>query len=84
MEEIQNIVENIEKQKLYRGLGGEIIRQAVSHLIYGFSIAQLPFDQKGLLVLFKCLQENLRHPNVEITMEATKALGAMCKTYFTT
>jgi hypothetical protein len=72
----------VDKQRLYRGKGGEIMRGGVSHLIYAMSLARLNFTPKELHALFKVLLENFRHPNHEIQEEATKAFHAFCASYF--
>ena len=40
---VRNIIPNVEKSKLYRGKGGEIMRNGVCHLIKAMSIANLDF-----------------------------------------
>jgi hypothetical protein len=42
MEEILSIVDKIEKARLFRGKGGEIMRSAICRFIQGVAIAQLP------------------------------------------
>ena len=56
----------IEKQRLYRGKGGEIMRAGVCHLIHSLSQAKLDFDKAELQQFFVTLKENLRHPNQTI------------------
>lgn len=53
----------IEKQGLYRGKGGEIMRAGVCHLIHSLSQARIQFDQVELKQFFTTLKENMRHPN---------------------
>ena len=71
----------VEKLRLYRGIGGEIMRAGVSHLIYSMSLARLEFTVKERHDLFKTLHENFKHPNIQIQEEATKAFGAFCEAY---
>ena len=40
---VRDIIPNVEKSKLYRGKGGEIMRNGVCHLIKAMSIAHLDF-----------------------------------------
>ena len=68
---VRDIIPNVEKSKLYRGKGGEIMRNGVCHLIKAMSIANLDFkteDGQGSLLpyFFEQLQENFKHPNAEI------------------
>lgn len=64
--QVKEITSRIEKERLYRGKGGEIMRGGVSHLIYAMSLAKIQFTDKEKLTLFKVLQENFKHPNIEI------------------
>jgi len=70
---VKQIIKNIEDQRLYRGKGGEIMRGGVSHLIYAMSLAKINFSHQEKMYLAKVLQENFKHPTVEIQEEATKA-----------
>ncbi len=81
LKDVQGIIEKVEKQRLYRGKGGEIMRIGVCHLLYSMAIAQIPFNEKDLSLHFKALSENFKHPNILIQEEATKALRAMSTTY---
>ena len=60
------IVPAIEKARLYRGKGGEIMRSAVSRFISCISIAGISLNQKIKKSLLETLNENLRHPNSQI------------------
>ena len=44
MGKIRGIIDRIEKEKLYRGKGGEIIRGGVCHLIYALSTAKIDIE----------------------------------------
>jgi hypothetical protein len=63
---VKDIINKVEKLKLYRGKGGEIMRVGVCHLIYSMSLAKIAFNENERLVMFKTLQENFKHPNIEI------------------
>ena len=63
---LKEVIPRIEKEKLYRGLGGEIMRAGVCHFIYSMAISKVPFDAMEQHSLLRTLIENLRHPNVEI------------------
>jgi len=77
---VKEIIRNVDKQRLYRGKGGEIMRGGVCHLIKAMSIAKLTLDS-DLSYLFEQLLENFKHPNSEIQEEATRAFEAFCATY---
>jgi len=63
---LSGIVPAIEKARLYRGKGGEIMRSAVSRFISCISIAGISLNQKIKKSLLETLNENLRHPNSQI------------------
>ena len=57
------------------------MRAGVCHLIFSLSLAKMPLTQQERHYYFRTLQENFKHPNVEIQEEATKAFKAFCQTY---
>ena len=63
---LSGIVPAIEKARLYRGKGGEIMRSAVSRFISCISIAGISLNEKIKKSLLETLNENLRHPNSQI------------------
>ena len=79
---VKTLVSEIEKQRLYRGKGGEIMRSGVCHLIHSLSQARIQFDESELRQFFATLKENLRHPNQSIQEEATNAFKSYCNAYF--
>jgi hypothetical protein len=82
LEKLKNVIPRIEKEKLYRGLGGEIMRIGVCHYIYSLSLAKIPFDIKEQMSLLAVVIENLKHPSLDIQTEAAKALKALCTQYW--
>lgn len=66
LENLKSIIPRIDKERLYRGIGGEIMRAGVCHLIYSFALAKLPFTLKEQIQFLQVLIENLKHPNIEI------------------
>ena len=42
IDKVRGIVQRVEKEGLYKGKGGEIMRAGVCHLIYSISIAKIP------------------------------------------
>jgi len=63
---VAGVVPAIEKARLYRGKGGEIMRSAVSRFIECISISHLSLTGKIKRTLLDTLNENLRHPNSQI------------------
>lgn len=63
---VAGIVPGIEKARLYRGKGGEIVRSAVSRFIECISLSFVPLPEKTKRSLLDTLNENLRHPNSQI------------------
>lgn len=66
---LSGIVPAIEKARLYRGKGGEIMRSAVSRFISCISIAGISLNDKTKKCLLETLNENLRHPNSQIQVK---------------
>lgn len=63
---LANVVPAIEKARLYRGKGGEIMRLAVSRFIECMSLFNVPLTEKWKRSMLDTLNENLRHPNSQI------------------
>ncbi|KAH6812160.1 ARM repeat superfamily protein [Perilla frutescens var. frutescens] len=78
---VAGIVPAIEKARLYRGKGGEIMRSAVSRFIECISIAQISLTEKIKRSLLDTLNENLKHPNSLIQSAAVEALKYYICTY---
>ncbi|BBN05956.1 tubulin-specific chaperone D [Marchantia polymorpha subsp. ruderalis] len=78
---VAGIVPAIEKARLYRGKGGEIMRAAVSRLIECTAILGVPIPPKIQKVLHDSIDENLKHPNGDIQSCAVAALKAFIKGY---
>ncbi|KAL2514965.1 Tubulin-folding cofactor D [Forsythia ovata] len=71
---VANMVPAIEKARLYRGKGGEIMRSAVSRFIEYIARVQVHLTEKIKRSLLDTLNENLRHPNSHIQNAAVEAL----------
>jgi len=94
--DILHILPNIEGKRLYRGKGGEIMREAVSRFIECFSITnvQLPAQlevetglgrkvKKGTRSIFqRTINDNLKHPNEEIIQQTLEAFRAFAVSYY--
>lgn len=79
---VKKLVSQIEEKKLYKGKGGEIIRNAICHLIHALCQSKLDLDEADLMVMFQTLKENFKHPNFDIQESAAKALHSMCLAFF--
>lgn len=77
---VKDIIRKVEANRLYRGKGGEIMRQGVCHLIRAMAIARVDIVEEKVY-LFEHLNENFKHPNNEIQEEATRAFQAYCEAY---
>jgi tubulin-specific chaperone D len=60
MNEIAEIVPTIEKKRLYRGRGGEIVRGAVCRLIQCICAARIPLLARQQVSVFSTLSNNLK------------------------
>lgn len=82
--QVAGVVPAIEKARLYRGKGGEIMRSAVSRFIECISSSHLLLPEKIQRSLLDTLSENLRHPNSQIQNDAVKALEHFVRAYLVT
>ncbi|RDX82306.1 Tubulin-folding cofactor D, partial [Mucuna pruriens] len=78
---LAGVVPAIEKARLYRGKGGEIMRAAVSRFIECISISKVVLSEKIKRSLLDTLNENLRHPNSQIQNAAVKGLKHFIRAY---
>lgn len=78
---VAGVVPAIEKARLYRGKGGEIMRAAVSRFIECIAIAHVPLMEKVKKSLLDTISENLRHPNGQIQSAAVEALKHFVPAY---
>ncbi|CAM8901801.1 unnamed protein product [Rhodiola kirilowii] len=81
---VAGLVPAIEKARLYRGKGGEIMRAAVSRFIECTSLAAIHLPDKIKRSLLDTLSENLRHPNSQIQKAAVDALKHFVASYLVT
>lgn len=79
--QVAGVVLAIEKARLYRGKGGEIMRSAVSRFIECISLARVQLTDKIKRSLLDTLHENLRHPNSQIQGAAVAALKSFIPAY---
>lgn len=79
---LTELVVTIEKLRLYRGRGGEIMRSAVCRFIECLSEAKLHLTVKNQVRLLDSIDANLRHPSESIQAAACNALRALMISYF--
>ena len=78
---VAGLVPRIEKARLYRGRGGEIMRSAVCRLIEAIAFSKMRLAPKTVKMLLVSLDEHLRHPTAEIQDCAVAALRQFTRTY---
>ncbi|XP_074350535.1 tubulin-folding cofactor D isoform X2 [Apium graveolens] len=78
---IAGMVPAIEKARLYRGKGGEIMRSAVSRFIECISLSNISLPEKIMHSLLETLNENMRHPNSQIQNVAVEAFKHFVQAY---
>lgn len=81
LDEIIGVVQAIEKQRLYRGKGGEIMRSGVSKLLRAMAISNIELSHKHIRLFHSVLEENLKHPTESIQLDAKDALKEFSKVY---
>ncbi|KAF5732940.1 putative beta-tubulin cofactor d [Tripterygium wilfordii] len=79
--QVAGVVPAIQKARLYRGKGGEIMRAAVSRFIECISLSRLAVSEKTKRSLLDTLNENMRHPNSHIQNAAVRALEHFFQAY---
>ena len=77
--QVAGLVPSIDKARLYRGKGGEVMREAVSRLVECSSLVGLPLSPAQRLKVCEALEENLRHPQDGIRRAAVQALHQYCR-----
>ncbi|CAB9529076.1 Tubulin-specific chaperone D [Seminavis robusta] len=82
LNEIRDIVTAIEKNRLYRGRGGEIVRAAVCRLICCICAAKIPLVARQQVRLLDSIDACLPHPNETIQEKACEALRELTLNYF--
>ncbi|KAJ4905299.1 Tubulin-folding cofactor D [Raphanus sativus] len=78
---IAAIVPAIEKARLYRGKGGEIMRLAVSRFIECISSSHVTLSERTERILLDTLTVNLGHPNSQIQNAAVRAVQQLVQSY---
>lgn len=82
LQSIIESVQNIEKRRLFRGKGGELMREAVCRLIECISTAELSLSVPQQVRMLDTIDACLPHPNERIQAFAGKALCELMRVYF--
>eukprot|EP00985_Skeletonema_marinoi_P023587 scaffold15795_cov139-Skeletonema_marinoi.AAC.3 len=82
MSTLAELVPSIEKARLYRGRGGEIMRAAACRMIECVSQSGLPLTVKQQVRLLDSVDACLVHPNEEIQNSAAEALRSLMSYHF--
>jgi hypothetical protein len=78
---VARIVPDIEAAQLYRGKGGEIMREAVCFLVSAMARTAVPLPAEVQAQIHKALGVNLQHPNWVIQRAAAEAFGNFSREY---
>lgn len=77
--QVCGLVPAIDKARLYRGKGGEVMREAVSKLVAAMASVQLQLNKAQHAKVREALDENLRNPQPNIQKTAVAALRLYTK-----
>jgi tubulin-specific chaperone D len=72
----------IEKRRLYRGRGGEIMRAAVCRLVECITTSSIPLSTQEQVQLLDCVDGCIAHPSNAIQVAACQALEQLMSRYF--
>ncbi|KAK4314199.1 hypothetical protein Pmani_014498 [Petrolisthes manimaculis] len=83
LKKILVIISTLEERQLYRGLGGEYMKQASAVLIEKISLSQLPIDDDNIIlkVWHDLLEECIVYAGENIRTSALDALASFWTTY---
>lgn len=76
------LVGEIDKRRLYRGRGGEIMRSATCRLVECLAISKLPVAVKDQVKMLDTVDASISHPSGEVQECACSALGKLLSSYF--
>ena len=79
---LAELVPSIEKARLYRGRGGEIMRSAACRMIECLSQSGLPLSVKQQVRLLDSVDACLQHPSEDIQNSAAEALHKLMSHHF--
>ena len=79
---LSDLVQTIEKKRLYRGKGGEQMREAVCRFIECLARAGIPLTAPQQVRLLDAIDACIPHPSEKIQLQAVRALGSLMNSYF--
>jgi hypothetical protein len=79
---IEDVVPTLDKKRLYRGRGGEIVRKAVNFFIEMVSRTYVQTSVKLRFTFVELLNEHLKHPQSSVQVTAIQALRQLIFQYF--
>jgi hypothetical protein len=79
---VAELVPSIEQARLYRGRGGEIMRNAACRMVECISHAGVPLSVKQQVRLLDSVDACLVHPTEGIQTSAARALNVLLENYF--
>jgi hypothetical protein len=79
---LKGLVASIEKKRLYRGRGGEIMRSAVCQLVKCISLSRIDLSLKEQVQLLDSVDACIPHPSGSIQNDACEALHQLMIAYF--
>ncbi|KAL5018126.1 hypothetical protein ScPMuIL_003848 [Solemya velum] len=81
MEQLRTIAKKLTDAKLFRGLGGELMRKAVSCMIQNLSLSRIPFHGEPIIELWQeIIDDNLHH--LERELATVNAIPAFFTEYY--
>lgn len=82
IEKLINVVPEIERRRLYRGRGGELVRGGVCRLVECLAKAKVPLSVKDQVRLLDSIDANISHPSEAIQLAACQSIESLLSTYF--
>ena len=79
---ILDVVGAVEKGRLYRGRGGELVREAVCQLVGSIARSKVAVTVKQQVLMVETLNEHLRQPHEAVQRAAREALREFLFTHF--
>lgn len=82
IDKIVTLVPRLDKARMFRGRGGEILRAASCKLVESVARADMPVAIKTKVVLIEFLNENIKHPHDYIQQASADALRHALYAFF--
>jgi hypothetical protein len=82
VDKIMTLVPRLDKARMFRGRGGEILRAASCKLVESVARADMPVATKTKVALIEFLNENIKHPHDYIQQASADALRHALYAFF--